>query len=84
MALEAQALANSIWGHGGHGLTQAKKIEGNKKHLLPFCRYLQGKHEISQEHDLQTIPCWFYQHQGHTVRDSGNGSAPRRDTPIHS
>lgn len=39
MALEAQALANSIWGHGGHGLKQVKKNEGNKKHLLPFCRY---------------------------------------------
>lgn len=44
--VEAQALATSIWDHGGHGVTQVNKNEGNKSHLLQFCPYLQGKHEI--------------------------------------
>lgn len=50
MSLEAQALANSIWDHGAHGVTQVNKSEVNEKHLLQFCPYLQWEHEISQEH----------------------------------
>lgn len=90
LALEAQALANSIWHHGARGVTQVKKVNEVKSTCCSSALIFKENvrfHSWFCQHDRSPrlgSACLICQHRGHAVRDSSNGSTPHRDTPIQN